>query len=685
MNKESKRETPAVVSFGDKMRFIGTDGAAKWPMNVPNTAYQVQRLLGKQFRDPTVQQDIAKLPFKVSEGPNGGCLVELLFCNELHTFTPEQLTAMLLVDLKRIAEVEAGVPVNDCCISVPTYFTEAERYAMLAAAQVAGLNCLQLVNETTATALAYGIFKTDLADEAVNVAFVIVGQASTQVSIAAVKKSGLQIRSHAWDRALGGRDFDELLFDHFADEFKAKTKADVRGNKKACFKLRVACEKLKKVLSANAEAPISVECLVDEIDMRGTMTRDKFEEMAAPLTARIRATTESALKLSGLAAQDVASIEIVGSSTRMPAIFRCVEEVFGRAPSRTLNSKEVMSRGCALKCAMISPVIKVRDYDVIDAAPYPVQFTWDKDGAPASQVLFDKFNPIPSTKMLTFMRSAPFTITAQYAEDGDLPAAAPRKIGEVSVGPFSVPAGAEKAKLKVKVQLNLNGLISVEGVTMVEEQEVAAEAAADAAAQKDVSMADAGGEAAPAADGDAAAAAAADVPMADAAAAPKAAEKKVRTIKHDVPFTAAAANALSPKQVADLHEKEVAMQAADRLQEETNDRKNALEAYIYAMRNKLHDGLAPYAKVRGALLPHLCADRAARAARVWMERLLPPSFCSTAAFFSFFFFFPRRRCLLLAHSSAFIVVLPAAFSLGRFISRPLPPPPPLPPSPSPLT
>lgn len=182
MNKESKRDTPSMVSFGDKMRFIGTDAAGKISMNPKNTPHQLKRLLGKQFKDPAVQADITRLPFKVSEGPDGGCLVHVTFCNEPAVFTPEQLMAMVLTDLKKIAEAELGIPVTDCAISVPTYYTEAERYAMLNAAGVAGLNVLRLVNENTATALAYGIFKTDLPEtDPVNVAFVDIGHSHTEV------------------------------------------------------------------------------------------------------------------------------------------------------------------------------------------------------------------------------------------------------------------------------------------------------------------------------------------------------------------------------------------------------------------------------------------------------------------------------------------------------------------------
>jgi heat shock protein 4 len=182
MNKESKRETPSCISFGDKMRFMGTDGAAKISMNPKNTVHQLKRLIGKRWADPEVQADVAKLPFSVTAAPDGGILVNVMFCNERQSFTPEQLMAMVLVDLKKIAEAEGGIPVVDCCISVPAFYTEQERYAMLAAASTAGLNCLRLINETTATAIAYGIYKTDLPEtDPVNVVFVDIGHAATQV------------------------------------------------------------------------------------------------------------------------------------------------------------------------------------------------------------------------------------------------------------------------------------------------------------------------------------------------------------------------------------------------------------------------------------------------------------------------------------------------------------------------
>lgn len=584
MNKESKRETPSCVNFGDKMRFLGTDGMSKMSLSPQNTVHQLKRIIGKRFNDPQVQTDIAKLPFTVKESADGGCEVEVMYCNEKTTLTAEQCMAIILVDQKHIAETEAGISVTDCVISVPTYYKEPERYAMLAAAKIAGLNCLRLINENTATALAYGIYKTDLPEDvAVNVAFVDIGHSSTQVSIVALKKSGMQVLAHAWNANAGGRDVDDALFEHFAAEFQAKTKLDVRKNKKAAFKLRCGVEKMKKILSANAEAQVNVECIMEDADLRGQMNRDQLEEICAPIFAKMRGPIDEALAASGKKASEISSIEIIGSATRTPFIFKLVEEAFGRSPSRTLNSKECVSRGCALQCAMLSPVFKVREFEVIDATPYSVEFCWEKEGAPgemAKTMLFERNAPTPSTKMLTLNRASAFSMHA-VSEGVEGP------IGVWQVGPFDVPAGAEKAKLKVKVHMNLHGIVSVESIQSIEET---ADEPKDEKMEDAAPSGDAPAEGATPMDADAPA----DGPPKPAEAAP--AEKKKKVKKTDVKFEASLLPLIrSPQEVESFFEKECQMQASDRLQEETNEKKNALEGYVYSLRNRLYEKLGTFA------------------------------------------------------------------------------------------
>jgi heat shock 70kDa protein 4 len=566
--------------------------------NPANTVSQVKRILGKRFDDPAVQADIESFPFKCVAGPNGECMVEVEYLEKTMHFTPEQIMAALLVDLRELAEKEQGTPVTDAVISVPVFYTEAERHAMLTAAQVAGFNCLRLLDETTATALAYGIYKTDLPEnEAINVAFVDVGHNATQVCIVALKKGQLAVLANAWDRNLGGRDFDRVLFDHFTAEFDEKHKINVRSNARSAYRLLRACERTKKVLTTNPEAPINVESLTPDVDANGMITRDIFEEKAKPILDRLLVPVQRAVQDAGLTPDQIHNVEVVGGSTRVASVLGLLTSYFGKEPSRTLNAKETPARGCALQCAMLSPAFKVREFQVQDAFPYGVQFSWDKDGETVTSTVFERGSHVPSAKMLTFYRSEPFELTAEYTPDSDIPSPAERHIGKWTVGPFPAPAAGGKAKLKVKVVLNLNGIVAVETVNMVEEEEIEVAAAAPAAEggeeaaapAADTPMADAG---AAAEDG---AAPAAEAPAAggDAAAAAAAPKKKVKTRKTPVPIKSETGE-LSKEAVQKLYEAECEMALQTRIQEETADARNAVESYVYSLRNRLADSLSSF-------------------------------------------------------------------------------------------
>ena len=365
LNEESKRETPCMVSFNDKQRLIGTAAAGAVTMNPKNTVSQIKRLIGRKFKEPEVQREIQWLPYKVVEGPDGDPLVSVMYLGEQRTFTPTQILAAILGHLKWIAEKDQGSPLVDCVIGIPVYATEAMRRSYLDAAKIVGLNTLRLMHETAATALSWGIYKTDLPDnETVNAAFVDVGHASLQTTIVAFKKGQLKILSEAWDRNLGGRNFDEVLFNHFAEEFKTNYHIDVRTNARASLRLRQACEKLKKVLSANPEAPIQIECLMDEKDVKGFMTREKFEELAAPILERVRKPLQVALEESGVTLDQISVVEVVGSGSRVPAIMKILSSFFKQEPKRTMNASETVAKGTALQCAMLSPVFRVRDFQV---------------------------------------------------------------------------------------------------------------------------------------------------------------------------------------------------------------------------------------------------------------------------------------------------------------------------------
>ncbi|KAL2554971.1 Heat shock 70 kDa protein 15 [Forsythia ovata] len=608
LNDESKRETPAIVCFGDKQRFLGTAGAASSMMNPKNTISQIKRLVGRQFSDPELQQDLKSLPFSVTEGPDGFPLIHAQYLGEVRTFTPTQVLGMVFSNLKSIAEKNLNAAVVDCCIGIPVYFTDLQRRCIIDAATIAGLHPLRLIHETTATALAYGIYKTDLPEnDTLNVAFVDVGHASMQVCVAAFKKGQLKILAHSFDRSFGGRDFDEVLFQHFAAKFKDEYKIDVFQNARASLRLRAACEKLKKVLSANPEAPLNIECLMDEKDVRGYIKREEFEQISTPILERVKKPLEKALVEAGLTVENIHAVEVVGSGSRVPAVMKILSEFFGKEPRRTMNASESVAKGCALQCAILSPTFKVREFQVHESFPFPIALSWKGSATDAqngsvdsqqSTLVFPKGNPIPSVKALTFYRSGTFSIDVQYADVTELQA--PAKISTYNIGPFQTKG--EPAKLKVKVRLNIHGIVSVESATLLEEEEVQvpvmkesakepikmetdetpADSVPPSTTETDENMQDAkidaGAENGTTELGDKPVQMETDI---------KAQKKKVK--KTSVPLTELVYGGMAAADVQKAVEKEFEMALQDRVMEETKDKKNAVEAYVYDMRNKLND------------------------------------------------------------------------------------------------
>ncbi|KAL4585442.1 hypothetical protein LXL04_010063 [Taraxacum kok-saghyz] len=471
LNDESNRETPAVVCFGEKQRFLGSAGAASATMNPRSTISQVKRLIGREYNHPLVQNDLKLLPFETSEASDGGVLIHLQYLNERHTYKPVQILGMLFAHLKQMAEKNLESPVSNCVIGIPSYFTDSQRRAYLDAAHIAGLKPLRLMHDCTAIALGYGIYKTDFSNSGpTNVVFVDIGHCDTQVTVAAFEQGHMKILSHAFDDHLGGRDFDEILFKYFAEKFKQQYNIDVYSNTRASIRLRTACEKLKKVLSANAEAPINIECLMDEKDVKGFIKREDFENLCSELLERVSSPCYKAVNDAGISVDKIYAIELVGSGSRIPAIMRKLNSLFRREARRSLNASECVARGCALQCAMLSPTFRVRDYEVQDSFPYAIGIQTD-DGKPitlpnANGALFPKGHPFPSFKILSLHRHNTFHLEAIYTNHDDLPLGISPTLTHFNIGPFS---SGEKAKVKVRFHLNLHGIVTIESASLIEE------------------------------------------------------------------------------------------------------------------------------------------------------------------------------------------------------------------------
>ncbi|KAK3306621.1 heat shock protein 70 family [Chaetomium strumarium] len=649
-NEVSNRATPSLVGFGPKSRYLGEPAKTQEISNLKNTVGCLKRLLGRSLNDPDIQieQKFISAPLVDINGQVGA---EVNYLGKKERFTATQLVAMFLSKIKQTAATELKLPVSDVVLSVPAWFTDAQRRALIDAAEIAGFKPLRLINDTTAAALGYGITKLDLpaADEKPRrVAFVDVGYSDYCCSIVEFKKGELAVKGTAFDRHFGGRDFDRAIVEHLQKEFHGKYKIDIFTNPKALTRVYAAAEKLKKVLSANQQAPMNIESLMNDIDVRAMITRQEFEAMVEPLLNRVNLTLEQALADAKLSKEDIDIVEVVGGGSRVPAIKERIQAFFGKNLSFTLNQDEAIARGCAFSCAILSPVFKVRDFTVQDVISYPIEFAWEKDAdipdEDTSLVVFNKGNVMPSTKILTFYRKQPFDLEARYASPDGLPGKISPFIGRFSVKGVKATEGQDDFMIcKLKARVNIHGILNVESGYYVEDQEVEEEIKEEGKQQQegekkdpDVSIlmqdgnpalsvaseqvgarepsgspkreskrrktdpspasGDSRGEADEETTRDGLTDSFQKAMDTDAAKEEKPKTRKVKkqVRKGELPIVSAT-QSLEPAAKNAAMEKENAMVMEDKLVADTEEKKNELETYIYELRNKLDDQYREFA------------------------------------------------------------------------------------------
>ncbi|KAF7782951.1 hypothetical protein Agabi119p4_2327 [Agaricus bisporus var. burnettii] len=596
-NEVSNRATPSLVAFGPKQRSIGESAKTQETSNFKNTIGGLNRLIGRTFDDPQVQNVEKNFTHAALVDLNGTIGVEVNYLGERQQFSFTQLVGAYLGKLRDITANELKTGVTDIVIAVPGYYTEIQRRAILDAAAIANLNVLRIINDTTATALGYGITKSDLPDpeNPRHIAFVDVGHSTFSVAIVAFAKGQLTIKSTAYNHNLGGRDIDYVLLKHFAEEFKTKYKIDVLANPKATFRLAVGCEKLKKILSANAEGPLNIESIMNDVDASSKMSRDQLEALIPSLLDGIDGPIKQALAESGLTVDQIDSVELVGGSSRIPSVRTRISQAFNNKPlSVTLNQDEAVARGATFACAMLSPVFRVRDFHIHDINHYPVQVQWQAVPTDPDEdteiLLFPQGNAIPSTKILSFYRRQAFHVDAAYKDPSGLPGGIKPVIGGFDVTDVPPDPKGDSTIVKVKARLNLHGIVSFENtyVEEIEEREVEP-APMDVDQQQNATATSSG--------------------AAEGEAAPPVPPKKKKIVKKkEVPFFTTTSS-LDKKTLEQLRERESEMHAADKLVQDTEDRKNALEEYIYDTRGKLDDRYAAFvtADEKSKLLQELSA------------------------------------------------------------------------------
>ncbi|KAL0829326.1 hypothetical protein ABMA28_004121 [Loxostege sticticalis] len=436
LNKESKRKTPAVVAFRDNVRTFGED-AVTVGVRFPKNSYKyLLDLLGKPYDHPMVQTYREKYPYyEIVSSPRG---TPEFVHDEKTRFSPEELVAQLFAKAKDFAEISHGQPITECVITVPGFFNQAERRALKEAAALAGLNVLQLINDYTAIAINYGIFRRkEINETAWHALFFDMGAASTKAALVEyktvkIKERGyvetvpqLQVLGVGFDRTLGGHEMTLRLREHLIKAWQKNGGGDVRASPRAMEKLLREAERLKVVLSANTEHYAQIESLLDDKDFKQLVTRAEFEELCADLWPRVSGVVQRAVSAAGGAGAG-AKLILAGGAARAPAVHAALKEAVGHEPARSINADEAATMGAVYRAASQATGYKVAPLNVRDAVLLPIQvtFTRNVDGNDKliKRTLFGPMNPYPQKKVITFNKHTDdFSFNVNYAELDHIP------------------------------------------------------------------------------------------------------------------------------------------------------------------------------------------------------------------------------------------------------------------------
>jgi L1 cell adhesion molecule like protein len=368
-NDQGNRTTPSYVAFTDSERLIGDAAKNQVAMNPDNTVFDAKRLIGRRFDDPSVQSDMKHWPFRVIND-GGKPKIRVEYKNEEKTFYPEEISSMVLVKMKEIAEAYLGKTVTDAVVTVPAYFNDSQRQATKDAGTISGMNVLRIINEPTAAAIAYGLDKKVGTER--NVLIFDLGGGTFDVSILTIEDGIFEVKSTSGDTHLGGEDFDNRMVNHFVQEFKRKHKKDISENKRALRRLRTACERAKRTLSSSTQASIEIDSLFEGIDFYTSITRARFEELNADLFRSTLDPVEKALRDAKMDKPAIHDIVLVGGSTRIPKVQKLLQDFFnGRDLNKSINPDEAVAYGAAVQAAILhgDKSEAVQDLLLLDVAP----------------------------------------------------------------------------------------------------------------------------------------------------------------------------------------------------------------------------------------------------------------------------------------------------------------------------
>ena len=396
-NDQGNRTTPSYVAFTDTERLIGEAAKNQCSMNTENTIFDAKRLIGRKFDEPSVQSDIKHFSYDVYS-KNNKPMIKVTYKNELKEYSAEEISSMILTKMKQTAESYIGETVDSAVITVPAYFNDQQRQATKDAGKIAGLNVMRIINEPTASAIAYGL--DNKSDKERNVLIFDCGGGTHDISLLSIDEGIFEVKATSGNTHLGGEDFDSRMVEHFCREFKRKHKKDLTQNSRSLRRLRSACERAKRTLSSSARASVEIDSLFEGIDFNTSITRARFEDLCGDLFRSAMEPVSKVLTDAKMSKNQIDEVVLVGGSTRIPKIQKMLSNYFGgKELCKSVNPDEAVAYGAAVQAGILSGDKSSADILLIDVTPLSLGI--ETNGGVMTKII-ERNSTIPCNKKQTF-------------------------------------------------------------------------------------------------------------------------------------------------------------------------------------------------------------------------------------------------------------------------------------------